>query len=88
MSDKCVCDEMLDKTMEGESYSRYRDAIFLSWECPRHGKVAVDNRTVNNNQAPDPIAQYQVNRMISDRSDSEARERKRQRDQPDFRRRC
>lgn len=46
----CICDEMLKITQIGDSL--HHKEMALSWDCSKHGKVAVDFRTVRHVHEP------------------------------------
>jgi hypothetical protein len=55
MSDKeCVCNEMITK-LNHEDASEFTDRYYhscVSWDCEKHGKVSVDNRSVQHTHPP------------------------------------
>lgn len=44
----CFCDQMFDRTKSKFGH----ESMLLSWDCPEHGKITADFRSVSHHHPP------------------------------------
>ena len=92
----CVCDTWIKRLWKDEGLmgQQVRQAMYVSFTCPEHGHIELDNRDnpTPHVDARDPVRQHLAHKMIENDAKRDAEDREEKRKNPwkyrDHRVRC